>query len=214
MILSIHIPKTAGVTFRSILARTFEADFLLSYWKMTDATGEVVAEVPLNTRCIHGHFAPEVFLPRFPDAKLITWVRDPVERVVSSYCHRLRDPDLKHPVTRELHEKKLSLLQFAALDLMRNEMSRFFGQPAPARYAFVGLTEEYELGLELFFRVFDLPAVPVWHENCNPDRNGVRYAIDIATRRKVAALNEQDCDLYFDCRRRYCELYRRHLLVA
>ncbi len=116
MLLSVHIPKTAGVSFRKILAQLYCEDFLLKYWQMTDAYGQVVTSIPANIRCIHGHYCPEVLLPRYPAARLITWVRDPVERVISSYFHRLRDPDWQHPVTRELHEKKLTLVDFASLN--------------------------------------------------------------------------------------------------
>jgi len=70
---------------------------------------------------------PNQLTDLFPHAELITWVRDPVERVISSYHHRLRDPDPQHPVCHELHDRKLSLTQYASLPLVRNEMTRYFG---------------------------------------------------------------------------------------
>jgi len=196
MLLSIHIPKTAGVSFRRILASLFEEDFLLKYWEMTDAHGRVVTTVPANVRCIHGHFPPDALLPEFPGSKLITWVRDPVERVISSYYHRLRDPDWQHPITRELHEKKLSLTDFAALDLMRNEMARFFGTKRPKDFAFIGRTESFESSVDRFRSQFGFNAVPIPRENCNPLRTAEQYSIDAATRRRIATLNELDVSLY------------------
>jgi len=196
MVLSIHIPKTAGVSFRKILAQLYEADFMLKYWQMTDAFGQVVTSIPANVRCIHGHYAPEVLLPQFPRARLITWVRDPVERVVSSYFHRLREPDWEHPVTRELHEKKLTLLQFAAIKLMRNEMARYIGDRQIEDFAFIGRVEAFEDSLACFCREFGFNPINVPHENCNPERHTSRYGIDEATRRKIAALNEKDVEIY------------------
>jgi hypothetical protein len=192
MILSVHIPKTAGVSFRRILAELYQEDILLKYWQMTDARGQVVSRVPGHVRCIHGHFHPEALLPEFPQAKLVTWVRDPVERVISSYYHRLREPDWLHPVDRELHANNLSLVEFAALDLMRNEMARFFGNKQPEDFAFIGQTERFESSLDEFLRLFGLDPVPARRENCNPCRTAERYAVDDATRREIAVLNERD----------------------
>lgn len=196
MILSVHIPKTAGVSFRKILAQLYQEDFMLKYWQMTDAYGQVVTSIPGNVRCIHGHYSPDVLLPLYPNARLITWVRDPVERVVSSYFHRLREPDWQHPVTRELHEKKLSLVEFASIELMRNEMARYIGARPIEDFAFIGLVEAFEDSLAWFCRKFGFARTAIPRENCNPERQTNRYAIDAATRRKIAALNEQDFEIY------------------
>ncbi len=196
MVLSVHIPKTAGVSFRKILAQLYCEDFLLKYWQMTDAYGQVVATIPPHIRCIHGHYAADVLLPYYPDAQLITWIRDPVERVVSSYFHRLREPDWQHPVTRELHEKNLSLVEFASLELMRNEIARYFAGRAPEDFAFIGLVESFEACLARFFREFGFRPIDIPRENCNPGRHTLRYPIDASTRQKIAALNEQDFEIY------------------
>jgi hypothetical protein len=169
---------------------------------MTDAYGRVVTSVPPNVRCIHGHFPPDVMLPQFPDATLITWVREPVERVISSYYHRLRAPDWQHPVSRELHEKKLSLVEFAALDLMRNEIARFFGSKEPEDFAFIGLTETFEDSLARFLRQFGFAGASVIpRENCNPERRQESYSIDEGVRKEIARLNENDCLIYEACQR-------------
>ena len=62
----------------------------------------------------------------FPDRELITWVRHPVERVVSNYYHFLRTPDMRDDCCRALYEGKLSLSQFADLEWMCNASSRYF----------------------------------------------------------------------------------------
>lgn len=196
MTLSVHIPKTAGVSFRKILAQLYQEDFMLKYWQMTDAHGQVVTSIPANVRCIHGHYSPDTLLPLYPKARLITWVRDPVERVVSSYFHRLREPDWQHPVTRELHEKKLGLVEFASLELMRNEMARYIGARRIEDFAFIGQMEAFEDSLACFCREFGFSPTAVPRENCNPERRASRYPIDAATRSKIAALNERDFEIY------------------
>ena len=216
MILSIHIPKTAGSSFRGILAQVFGPDLLLKYWEMTDAAGKVITTIPRSVRCIHGHFVPEALLPQFPNATLITWVRDPVERIASCYAHVLRQPDWRHPMHRQVHEKGLSLLQFAGLEPMRNEIAHYLNGRRPADFRFIGLTEQFAASLRRFFKRLALApiAAEAMQENANPDRPEARYSLDDDTRRKIAALNERDMDLYADCCRMVAERERHLARVA
>ena len=46
MLLSVHIPKTGGVSFRNILKVYYAAGYAQCYWEITDAWGRVQAEVP------------------------------------------------------------------------------------------------------------------------------------------------------------------------
>ena len=199
MILSVHIPKTAGVSIRNTLKEHFGPGFVLCYWEVTDAWGRVLPEVPVTAECVHGHFQADLLASRFPQARLITWVRDPVERVASSYFHRLREPDWKHPVCHELHSRKLSLAQFAALPLVRNEMAHFFGQRQPADYAFVGIVERYEESFRQLRTLLGIGPAPLRRDNVNPAKPAPAYEIDPATRAEIRKHNEDDLRLYEKC---------------
>jgi hypothetical protein len=199
MLLSVHIPKCAGVSFRTTLAQLFGAGFVLHYWNITDAWGRHQADIPPDTTCIHGHFAAHILAERYPDAPLITWVRDPVERVVSSYYHRLRTPDWRHPVSIELHAKKLTLLQYAELKLVRNEMARFFGNMRPADFTFIGLVDDFDASVDRFYEKFQLPRLPVPHENINPERRTRFYELRDDELRQLLDLNQDDLNLYQAC---------------
>lgn len=197
--LSIHIPKTAGVSIRNILKEHFGPGFVLYYWQITDAWGQVLSEVPAEATCVHGHYQTDQLTGVFPEARLITWVRDPVERVVSSYYHRLRDPDPQHPVCRELHSKKLSVIEYAALPLVRNEMTHFFGSKKPGDFYFIGIVEEFDRSLVAMARLLDIAEAPLRRDNFNPEKPAGRYDLDAAIRREIWGANEQDADLYADC---------------
>ena len=203
MLLSVHIPKTAGVSFRKMLAQIYGPGFVLYYWEITDAWGRVCAEIPPDATCVHGHFEAHLLADKFPDATLITWVRDPVERVASSYYFRLRNPDWKHPVCIELHEKKLSLVEFARLELVRNEMTLFMGKRKPADFAFIGVVEKLEASMARFFQRFDLPPVSIPNENTNPERRSTSYGISAAERQQILELNQEDWNLYQTCLSRH-----------
>ena len=154
---------------------------------------------PPDTTCIHGHFVAHTLAERYPDALLITWVRDPVERVASSYYHRLRSPDWRHPVSIELHAKKLTLVQYAGLELVRNETTRFFGEMRPENFAFIGLVEDFDASIDRFFAQFKLPRLPVPRENTNPERRTRFYELRDDERRQILDLNQNDWDLYQAC---------------
>lgn len=81
--------------------------------------------------CIHGHFKASKYDGRIPQATKVTWLRDPVERVVSHYNYWKRTPTSKHSVCRALHREGWSLLEFARHDSMRN-LRAFFSTVRPS----------------------------------------------------------------------------------
>jgi hypothetical protein len=184
---------------RNTLKEHFGTGFYLYYWQITDPWGQVVPEVPDTAQCVHGHYQTDVLTGRFPDAQLLTWVREPVERVASSYHHRLREPDWSHPVCHELHTRKLSLEAYAELPLVRDEMTRFFGSKRPADFAFIGLVERYEESFARLGEFLGFSGRPARRDNVNPDRRNEGYEIDPGVRRAVEALNAQDVSLYSEC---------------
>jgi len=199
MLLSVHIPKTGGVSFRNMLSGYYGTGFVLSYWEVSDAWGRILPEAPKTATCIHGHFVAHELADRFPAARLVTWVRDPAERVASSYYHRLRDPDPRNYVTRMVHEKKLSLLEFAELPEARNEMAWFMGRRRPADFAFIGITEYFTEAMGRFSQQFGVPAQPIRRDNCNPARVSTRYSLPPEVRARILALNEIDAGIYSRC---------------
>ncbi len=199
VLLSLHIPKTAGSTFSRLLAELFGDSLFLQYWETTDSHGRPVADFPAATRCIHGHMLLDRQVERFPGAALATWVREPVQRLVSFYHYWQREPDWRHPLCRALHERHLSLVEFARLDGARNEMSRYFGRYGPADFSFIGIFERLPESMELFFRILNLPPQPFGHERRNLAKTADAYALTPEEHAEITALNAADCALYRDC---------------
>jgi hypothetical protein len=159
----------------------------------------VHTNVPPGATCVHGHFVPDQLAARFPAARVVTWVRDPVDRVASSYFHRIRDPDPRNWISRKVHEEKLSLVEFAAIPEARDEMAHFMGDRSPADFDFIGITEEFDESLDRFCRQFGLPPQRSRRDNCNPGQSGQRYEISPAEREKILELNERDAAIYAEC---------------
>jgi hypothetical protein len=213
LIVSVHVPKTGGVTFREALAVLAEGHLVLDYddrplarRSFARAVRERLrrVELPPGTRVVHGHFVARKYLRGYPTAHFVTWFRDPIERLASHYHYWLREPDPKNPTCRRLLEERLDLEQFGALPEMRDVHTRFLGGVPVERFAFVGLTEAFDEGMALFQRLFGLERpLEAARRNANPERVGERYELPAATREALEALNRRDLALYARARARY-----------
>lgn len=197
MIISVHIPKCAGTSFRHILQALHGEELWANYGTIFTADQAHSGLVPAGTSCIHGHFLADAFDRLYPERNLITWVRNPVERVVSNYYHFLRSPDLRDDCCRKLLERRLSLRQFAELDWMRNEATRYLAGKSPVEFAFVGIAENFTASLSVFARTFGWscpPSAP--RANANPARSGERYNLDQQDYAMIRELNLADLAWY------------------
>ena len=217
LIVSVHIPKTGGVSFREALAEVAGGRLVQDYADQPLAPRPVWrrlrerlrrVELPPGTRVVHGHFVAAKYWRVYPEARYVAWFREPIERLVSHYHYWRREPDLSHPLCRRLVEENLGLESFAAIPQMRDVHVRFLGGVPVERFAFVGLTEHYDEGMELFRRAF-CPEREFTAErrNANPERvAGKPYDLPPATRRQLEELNRADLALYDRARARYEEL--------
>lgn len=213
LIVSIHVPKTGGVTFREALAAAAGGRLVLDYDDRPLAPRSFAralrerlrrVELPADTRAVHGHFVASKYRRRYRDARFVTWFRDPVERLASHYYYWLREPDPKNATCRRLLQEQLTLEQFSALPEMRDVHLRFLGGVPVEDFAFVGLTEAFDEGMALFERLFGIAApAEAPRRNANPERRGERYELAPDVREAVARSNAADLALYARARARY-----------
>ena len=132
MLISIHVPKTAGSSFRSSLQEAFGDRMLLHY--STQPISSYMRDKAARLRCkfnvscrsgafrryeaIHGHFVADTFnsLP-FPK-RFCIFLRRPVERVISHYLFWKKFyPQImpRNSVLDHVVRKQLTIVQFAAL---------------------------------------------------------------------------------------------------
>lgn len=97
MFISIHIPKTAGTTLGYLLDYGTERRILYFYNKNYENVGDEDSVywtahkefVERQFDVIHGHFLYKKFASVFPNAKYITCLRHPVERLISQWNHEV-----------------------------------------------------------------------------------------------------------------------------
>jgi hypothetical protein len=216
LIVSVHVPKTGGVSFREVLDEIAGGRMVQDYgdqplaprsgWRRLRERLRRV-ELPAGTRVVHGHFVAAKYWRAYPEARYVAWFRDPIERLASHYYYWLREPDLAHPLCKRMLDERMSLETFAALPEMRDVHVRFLGGVPVERFAFVGLTERFDEGMELFRRLFcPERAIAVERRNANPARGGDGYEIPAETRRALEDANRADIALYARARERYEEL--------
>jgi hypothetical protein len=221
LIISIHIPKTGGTTFVEVLQSCAEEVLYLDY----DLGGGKAAPTALFHRgktitaplesiisdleslpgrsVIHGHFRAKKYTGRFPHAVYVTWLRDPVERIISNYLYWQRSHIPGDRRWEQFTAQKMTLEQFSR-KLARNNQQAFLSPLAVEEFDFIGITEEYDRSLELFRRLFCPEAqFDATVQNKNPNRQGKFYDLDPQLRKKILQFNERDAYIYVDGVRRF-----------
>ncbi len=200
MLLSLDVPLATPPGFRQLLADVFGEGFFASYREITDCRGRAVADFPPAARCIHGHFDTASLRARYPGARLITWVMDPVRRVAEHYRYWQREPDPQNPLCAAMHREHWSLLEFARQDGAREELERCFGGRRPEDFAFIGLREEFARSVGLLMRRLRVTAVPVFQAYQRGAGVPADAPLAAAEAAEIASLNPRSCRLYADCR--------------
>jgi hypothetical protein len=211
MIISVHVPKSAGTSFRKVLDEVSGARIWYNYGTIFSREQARPELVPPGIKFIHGHFLADAFDDLFPGSQMITWVRHPVERLVSNYHHFLRTPDMRDDCCRALHEHKLSLREFADLEWMRNETTRYLANKPLKDFEFVGISERFNESILQFCETFGYRnAVRFPHDNVNPDRKTERYELSPEDREHILSRNAVDLAWYQQAVRRLDEAAARN----
>ena len=114
-----HIFKTGGTTFNfSYLPAAFEPDQVLVLRGFQEANLEdlqsakaLSTDQTARLKLISGHNAGKL-RSRYPDARFLTLVRDPVARAISSYLHDKYHEDAWEPSGRRIQEQGISLAEY------------------------------------------------------------------------------------------------------
>lgn len=198
-IVFVHIPKTAGTGLRNALVRGLPTHaHLFDYGPREHITSAIVRKLCYEGEnrvrdlrrhvdgrgpiFLAGHIGCRRYRDVFAADSFITFVREPVDRVVSDYKHFLRH-----------HGYGGTVLEFARLPHQRNKQWRALdGVPIEA-LGFVGIVEHFEAELGVLADVVGVE-LKVARENVSPASQVV--ALDEATRTEIAGLNAGDVELY------------------
>jgi len=158
MWLVVHMPKTAGTSFRWALENYFgKTQVIRDYGPHENTTSEVVrehlysgdemkgpgtlvAEISGQSMdVLVGHFPLERYTDCFEAQNIIAFVRDPLVRMCSEYLHRLKNKSFTD-----------SFSEFLQRPSYQNLQSRFL--KGVSEETFIGVTEHYAESLQLINR--------------------------------------------------------------
>lgn len=181
-----HIPKTAGSSFRVELARRLRPDvnIRVDYLddsrphndKLSDAVDAFLARIQLRpVRFASGHLHRDLverIAQGNPHLRLLTMLRDPVDRVVSEYRYQCTP---EHPPHREFMARYPSFEAYFSSPEARNNMHLFLRRSASDtaeqviealenQFMFVGVKEHYDLCCRILFALTGNRSAPTLYE--------------------------------------------------
>ncbi len=199
-ILFIHIPKTAGTSFNENAERHFGADAVeKDYGADADYTSALVkahiygsdtvdqygfhqAFTESGKKWLTGHFNADRYLHLMGCQNTLSFVRHPVERVISEYLYRKRQFGMER-----------SLEDFYRDSGETNKQYRMIGQYPWQAFRFVGTQTRYRDCLLFLKKTTELP-----FDNIQSNRRADAAHLDISDddMAEIRRWNERDCIFY------------------
>lgn len=197
-IVFVHIPKTAGTSFRASLERFYGVqkicfDYGLQSPQTTDIVKDLIYEnndfwsfyqsfCDRKYQVLSGHFEAEKFIPLFGVRSMYSFVREPIERIVSEF---------NHICTHYNYTK--SFETFALSKSETNKQSRFLASlPWPAM-RFIGLTEQYSESLDLLAKETGMK-LELESKNKGSYKNKLEVPCELKA--KLLRANQRDFEFY------------------
>jgi hypothetical protein len=203
-LVSIHIPKTAGRSFVEILKAVY-GENRVRHFDRKDYSDKSVPEVlqfisglTESTTVIHGHFTYNDIrdIKNIHSAKLITWVRDPVERVFSNYSFfkkRIAEASEESELQKRKEE---TLIEYASLEHSRNRMSKFISGARLKDFFFIGVIEYFDSDIKTLSDMLGWPEISIPRVNINSEFKSKLPAVSENEKKVIRELNKDDVELY------------------
>lgn len=197
-IIFVHIPKTAGTSFRSAANEYYGNDKILNdYGYESEETSEAVLkhyyqnedanllrDASKSFQLISGHYPASRYSEIFEDAPVVAFIREPIARVVSEYNHFCN-----------LNGYTGSFRSFYSDEVYQNRQHKLLTGLSLKELAFVGITDEYDLSLSIFNDLFEAnlqsQSINKGHYQNNSLEDLSKEEVD-----EITDLNQKDIALY------------------
>lgn len=213
-LLFVHIPKTAGTSFRRSLEDVLDDQHIIRdygagcretspvilrqiYQTQPDVYEVYAVLQKLRMQLITGHVAISKYLMLSRIDRVVTFVRNPVEQVVSHWHHYVRHSDYDG-----------SLETFCKDERFRDLQSKMLGNTSLEMIGHVLIVERYAEGLALFNADYGTD-LEVKTANRNKERQGDSYHLSGRDREMIISLNQHDMHLYEHA----CAIFEQRLAV-
>lgn len=205
-IIHIHIPKTAGTSLLNVFQKKYSSNEIctikrkeLSENSIKDNSEIIKDHISKEHKILHGHLyykEIDTVLKLNTDVKIITFLRNPVDRVISNYLffkQRIHEGKVNKS---ELSRKNETLMEYARLEESQNRQSKFLDGIDIENIYFLGLMESFSediknLCKELEIRLFEIPDL-----NKNKHSEISYLKITETEIQEIKSLNQKDLLLY------------------
>lgn len=205
-LVSLHIPKTAGTSTRNMLKDHYGEENAIRLdinivTKRIKIENKVFtkSKLPRNIKVIHGHFYYSDLISLLDlrdDVKFITWLRDPVQRVISNYYYLERrlmeELDEESKGLNILSKMQKTLLEYARSEISKNRISKFLKGADLEKFNFVGIMEYYNDDILDLSKYLGLVNPEIYTHNITGSKN----VVDNDIIQEITELNKLDIEIY------------------
>lgn len=197
LIFFVHIPKTAGTSFRTGLESIYKV--VCDYNQKSDKTSEIVLDHIYSRKdffsfdqelsnqkysCISGHIGIIKYQTLLDPRCIVSFMREPISRQYSSYKHYVKHLEYKSDFKTFMNEKRFI-----------NTQEKFLrGMPIELIGA-LGITEKYSESLLLINDALNVD-IPYIEKNTNKTIETIGDIVDKKTLQELRLLNRKDISLY------------------
>src|SRR5690606_3765419 len=144
-------------------------------------------------KAIHGHFSPKELKQVFPTSKTITWMRHPVERIISWYFYWKNGIDLRPKLLVKFIAEKPTLETFASWPEVRFELTNnYFNINDLPLFDFIGFTENYNRDFFKLSKILNWPLIPTFTEN----KTVAKELVSTALKSKIESYLSTEMEVY------------------
>ncbi len=211
LIVHVHIPKTAGTSFLSLVRKYYSEDDInvIGWEDIHNNFDKYLLEWDKGKECkfLTGHFRNydfSKFDKRNVDYRVITFLRNPIDRLISEYRYMCTEA---HPIHKEFLQEHPTFESFALSDMViPNSLSTILVghfnsvydviDRMQERYLFVGLSEYYHLYAKVLFDGLSIPYQIEERKNITKSTDKNKFDIEYRLYQKLTNIHSIDMQLY------------------